>query len=83
MKCEVCQRSPKQVPLFRVNEKGVLGRWRCKTHPPQAGECCCNYLLDVMCSYHQYALFTDADNLVESLKHDPYSWTGRGPDYEH
>ena len=57
IRCEICQRSPNEAKvLHRVNEKGVTGRWRCEVHPPQAGECCCNYLLGIMCGYHDYVL---------------------------
>lgn len=32
MKCEICGQGPIDgVSLFRVNEKGVIGIWRCKT----------------------------------------------------
>jgi len=32
--CEICGRKPPQdnVALFRVNEKGVEGIWRCREH---------------------------------------------------
>lgn len=35
MKCEVCGRSPgtdSSITLFRQNEKGVPGIWRCEEH---------------------------------------------------
>lgn len=34
MKCEICHKSPPKdnVSLFRINEFGVKGIWRCKTH---------------------------------------------------
>jgi hypothetical protein len=33
MKCEICNNGPQQgVTVFRVNEKGVMGRWRCREH---------------------------------------------------
>lgn len=61
MRCEVCQAHPTVRPLFRVNEKGVTGRWRCEMHPPKPGECCCNYLFDRMCSYHEHVLLGEND----------------------
>ena len=37
MKCEICQRTADQdgVILHRVNEKGVIGAWRCTDHLPE------------------------------------------------
>lgn len=34
MKCEICHKGPPNDPvtLFRVNEKGVKGIWRCTEH---------------------------------------------------
>ena len=32
MACEVCEATMWDGPLFRVNEKGVLGVWRCERH---------------------------------------------------
>lgn len=34
MKCEICLKGPPidDVVLFRVNEKGVKGIWRCSRH---------------------------------------------------
>jgi hypothetical protein len=34
MKCEICNRGPMEgVTLYRANEKGVKGIWRCSEHP--------------------------------------------------
>lgn len=30
--CEVCRKSPTVTALYRVNETGVDGRWRCIHH---------------------------------------------------
>lgn len=31
--CDVCQGSPREgIAVYRINEKGVPGIWRCKTH---------------------------------------------------
>lgn len=34
IECEICGRSPQTTgdALYRANEKGVEGRWRCKFH---------------------------------------------------
>ena len=33
LKCEICAKGPKEnVTLFRINEKGVPGIWRCVKH---------------------------------------------------
>ncbi len=34
MKCEICGKSPPndRVTLWRINEKGVKGIWRCEEH---------------------------------------------------
>ncbi len=32
MKCEMCERTVKDGPLFRVNPKGVPGKWACQEH---------------------------------------------------
>ena len=34
MKCEICNRGPMDgVTIYRANEKGVKGIWRCSDHP--------------------------------------------------
>ena len=34
MKCEICGRGPADgVTVYRANEKGVRGVWRCERHP--------------------------------------------------
>lgn len=30
MRCEWCKRTPVEVTLYRINEKGVPGIWRCQ-----------------------------------------------------
>ncbi len=33
MKCEICNKGPAEgLTVFRVNEKGVKGIWRCRAH---------------------------------------------------
>jgi hypothetical protein len=34
-KCEVCNKSPMETALFRINETGVDGIFRCKAHYPR------------------------------------------------
>lgn len=68
MTCEICQRNPHQAgSLYRVNEKGVTGRWRCEMHPPKPGECCCSYLLDRMCGWHENQLLGPNDPVNKVL----------------
>lgn len=34
IKCEICGKGPLDgVPVYRANEKGIKGVWRCKDHP--------------------------------------------------
>ena len=34
IRCEICNRGPMQgVTVYRANEKGVKGIWRCADHP--------------------------------------------------
>lgn len=37
MECEICKRGPMQgISLYRANELGVKGIWRCSDHPTKA-----------------------------------------------